>query len=78
MHRCKYKKKRGWVPCERSYRVCYPHTSMDVVVFVNDCNHSHEEVGDYVTQQNYRWTVAQEEAVLQCVKNNTKNTLILR
>ena len=56
----------------------YAHTSIAVFVMVNEFDHLHEEGADYVTGENYHWTANQEDIVLTGVRNNTKNSLILR
>ena len=51
---------------------------MAVFVMVNEFDHLHEEQADYVTGENYHWMANQEDIVLTGVRNNTKNSLILR
>ena len=65
--------------CKRQYVVAYLHKSMDICVFhTPDEPHNHVEDPDYTTKENYHWTTQQETIVLQGIRNNTKNSLILR
>ena len=76
---CKYSQKRGYKVCKRQYMVAFPHKSMDVLVFhTPDAEHNHEEDPEYFTKENYSWTTAQEAIVVQGIRNNVKNSLILR
>ena len=76
---CRFSHKRGFQICKRQYMVAFPHQSMDVVVYhTPDAQHIHEEDPNYFTKENYSWTTAQESIVMQGIRNNVKNTLILR
>ena len=54
------------------------NTSMDIMTFCTIEEHFHEEDPNYSTKSNYHWTAQQEAIVLRGIKNNVKNSLILR
>ena len=75
---CKYSEKRGWKKCPRQYKICFLNTSMDIMTFCTIEEHFHEENPTFTTKSNYHWTAQQEAIVLRGIKNNVKNSLILR
>ena len=75
---CKYHSKKGWKQCPRQYRVCFSNSSMNIAVFSTAEEHSHHEDPDYSTKENYHWTAKQEAIINRGIKNNIKNSMILR
>ena len=75
---CKYASKRGWKYCPRQYKVCFLHKVMNIMIYCTPEEHCHEEDENYTTKENYHWTKTQEEIIIKAIKNNVKNSLILR
>ena len=76
---CKYSQRRGYKMCRRQYMVAYSNKSLQIVVFhTPEDHHIHEKDPDYCTKENYSWNSKQEAIVVQGIKNNVKNSLILR
>ena len=75
---CKYFDKRGWKKCLRQYKICYLNSCMQIMIFTTVEKHCHEEDLEYCTKENYHWTSQQEAIIIRGIKNNVKNSLIMR
>ena len=76
---CRHAKKSGWMPCKKVYKVVYPHTSFEIVVYETEDIHVHEEDPKSHTKDYYHWTEAQVAVIRRYLKTKvSRNKLILR
>ena len=74
---CKFNNKRGFHPCLRQFKINYPHTCHEIVLWTNQKEHSHIEDINYKTDKKYHWTVSQENLIRECIHNGHNNARIL-